>query len=106
MSWNQWGDTSKQINNHIIETILRNDRLDLNEKADKEIDLEFFRQKTLEKYLPGVLVTDPTEDRLLNEIKESHYKLYEEQLSDHEAYVKLEKMRIDIDRDIAMRKNP
>ena len=49
----------------------------------------------------GVWVADTTEDRLLDEIKNSHHKLYGEVLTYHEAYAKLEKMRIGIERHMA-----
>ena len=57
-------------------------------------------------FLFGVWVPDSSEGRLLEEIKDSHYKVYNERLTGHEAHVKLEKMRVDVDRDIAMRKKP
>ncbi len=61
-------------------------------------------RKEKRDFICGVWVIDPAEDRLLKEIKDSHHKVYNERLTYHEAYVKLEKMRVDVDRHLAMRK--
>tara|TARA_R110000772_G_C13310322_1_gene440427 strand:- start:27726 stop:28118 length:393 start_codon:yes stop_codon:yes gene_type:complete len=89
---------NKAINLPEDESIFATDRWQAPFKYPQALEMS---HKERLDFLCGAWVTDPAEDRLLDEIKNSHHKLYGEVLTYREAYAKLEKMRIGIERHMA-----